>query len=53
MPPAVQKSNAKHYKGEGTVTEHEVFEGRDHAMVASEGWEDIADRALEWAVAHV
>jgi pimeloyl-ACP methyl ester carboxylesterase len=51
MPPAVQASNAKHYKSD-TVTEHEVYEGRPHLMVAGEGWEEIADRALEWALEH-
>ena len=30
MPPSVQASNAKHYKGEGTITEHETYEGRPH-----------------------
>jgi len=48
----VQASNAKHYKGEGTVTEHETYDGRPHLMVAGPGWEEIADRALEWALAH-
>jgi len=51
MPPAVQHSNAKHYKGEGTITETEEFEG-PHFMVALEGWERIADRALDWALEH-
>ena len=30
MPPSVNKSNAKHYKGEDTITEYFEFEGRDH-----------------------
>jgi pimeloyl-ACP methyl ester carboxylesterase len=51
MPPSVQKSNAKHYKGEGTVTEIVEFEG-PHFMPALEGWEKIADHALDWALAH-
>jgi len=51
MPPSVQRSNAKHYKSD-TVTEVEVFEGRDHAIIAEEGWEGVADRALEWALAN-
>ncbi len=51
MPPAVQASNAKHYKS-NTVTEHEVYDGRPHLMVAGDGWEEIADRALEWALAN-
>jgi hypothetical protein len=48
----VQASNAKHYKGKDTITEHETYEGRPHLMVAGPGWEEIADRALEWAQAH-
>jgi pimeloyl-ACP methyl ester carboxylesterase len=49
MPPSVQASNAKHYKSD-TVTEVEVYEGRDHAIIAEAGWEEVADRALEWAL---
>ena len=52
MPPSVQASNVKHYKGAGTVTEHETYEGRPHLMVAGPGWEEIADHALEWALSH-
>ena len=52
MPPSVQASNAKHYKGVGTITEHDVYEGRPHLMVAGAGWEEIADHALDWALAN-
>ena len=52
MPPKVQRSNAKHYKAEGTVTEVEEFEGRAHLMPAQEGWEEVADFALTWAAEH-
>ena len=38
-------------QGEGTITEHETYEGRPHLMVAGPGWEEVADRALEWALA--
>ena len=51
MPPSVQASNAKHYKS-SAITEHDVYEGRPHLMVAGQGWEEIADRALAWAVEH-
>jgi pimeloyl-ACP methyl ester carboxylesterase len=51
MPPSVQRSNAKHYKGEGTITEIVEFEG-PHFMPALEGWEKLADHALEWALEH-
>ena len=50
MPPSVQRSNAKHYKSD-TITEITEFEG-PHFMVALDGWEEIADHALDWAVEH-
>jgi len=49
MPPSIQRSNAKHYKGEGTITEVKEFEGRAHLMPSQTGWEEIADYALDWA----
>ncbi len=51
MPPSIQRSNAKHYKGEGTVTEVVEFEG-PHLLPSAPGWEAVADHALEWAEAH-
>ena len=51
MPPKVQRSNAKHYKSP-TITEVKEFEGYSHLLPAQEGWEEIADYALDWAVGH-
>ena len=51
MPPSVQRSNAKHYKS-NTVTEVKEYPGRAHLLPAQEGWEEIADYALDWAVRH-
>jgi pimeloyl-ACP methyl ester carboxylesterase len=51
MPPSLQRSNAKHYKAAGLVTEVKEFEG-PHLLPSREGWEEVADYALEWAVAH-
>src|SRR3954447_738418 len=51
MPPKIQQSNAKHYKADGTVTEVKEFEG-PHLLPARDGWEEIADYALDWAVGH-
>ena len=50
MPPSIQQSNAKHYKS-ATITEVKEFEG-PHLLPAQPGWEEIADYALDWAVAH-
>ncbi|WP_262851287.1 alpha/beta hydrolase [Mumia quercus] len=52
MPPSVNRSNAKHYEGSASLTEYEELEGRDHWTCAAPGWEAVADRALEWALAH-
>ena len=51
MPPKIQQSNAKHYKGKTTVTEVIDFEG-PHLLPAIDGWEKVADAALDWAVEH-
>jgi pimeloyl-ACP methyl ester carboxylesterase len=51
MPPSVNKSNAKHYKS-SALTEVKDFPGRSHWTCAEPGWEEVADYALDWAVAH-
>ena len=51
MPPAIQKSNLKHYKS-NTITEIKEYEGYAHLLPAQQGWETIADDALDWAERH-
>ncbi|WP_410817965.1 alpha/beta hydrolase [Micromonospora sp. 050-3] len=51
MPPSVQRANAAHYKGD-TITEVELFEGYAHLLPAQQGWQRIADVALDWALRH-
>ena len=51
MPPAVQRSNAGHYKSKQTLTERKEFAGRSHFLPAQPGWEEVADYALSWATA--
>ena len=51
MPPAVNRSNAKHYHRSPAVTEYVELEGRDHWTCAAPGWETVADHALDWALA--
>jgi pimeloyl-ACP methyl ester carboxylesterase len=51
MPPKVQRSNLKHYKS-NTITEIEEYEGYAHLLPAQDGWEAIADHALDWALAN-
>jgi pimeloyl-ACP methyl ester carboxylesterase len=52
MPPSVQRSNAKHYKSSKAITEIEEYAGKAHLLPAQEGWEEIADHVLAWAVRH-
>lgn len=42
-------STGKHYKS-NTITEVKVYEGKSHLMPAQEGWEEVADFALDWAL---
>ena len=49
MPPAVNESNAKHYRHTKSVTDYKVFPGRSHYTVGQDGWEEVADYALGWA----
>jgi pimeloyl-ACP methyl ester carboxylesterase len=50
MPPAVQRSNAKHYKSDA-LTEIVEVDG-PHLLPAVDGWEKIADHVLDWALDH-
>jgi pimeloyl-ACP methyl ester carboxylesterase len=51
MPPAVNESNVKHYRHTKSITDYKEFEGRSHYTVGQDGWEEVADYALEWAEA--
>ena len=51
MPPTVQRSNAKHYKLETDADRGEGVQRLPHLLPAAPGWEEIADYALDWAVA--
>ena len=52
MPPAVNQSNAKHYRHTKSITDYKEFPGRSHYTVGQDGWEEVADYALEWAEEH-
>jgi pimeloyl-ACP methyl ester carboxylesterase len=48
-PASLNESNFKHYKS-SAVTEFKEFPGRSHYTLGQEGWEEVADYALDWAV---
>ena len=52
MPASVNRSNAKHWAKSPSLTDYHEFPGRSHWTCAEPGWEQVADYALEWALAH-
>lgn len=52
MPPAVNRSNARHWAKSPSLTEYHEFPGRSHWTCAEPGWEEVADYALTWALEH-
>jgi pimeloyl-ACP methyl ester carboxylesterase len=52
IPAKVDVAQAKKYNKSEAVTEYREFPGRSHFTIGQEGWEEVADYALEWATAH-
>ena len=50
MAPAVNRSNAEHYEHSKALTAYKEFPGRSHFTVGQDGWEAVADYALDWAI---
>lgn len=53
MPPSVNESNARHYHGRKAITDYKEFPGRSHYTLGQDGWEEVADYALDWAAGHI
>jgi pimeloyl-ACP methyl ester carboxylesterase len=52
LPPAVQHENyTKNAKHSAAITAYRLFPGRDHFTCGAPGWQEVADFALNWAVA--
>lgn len=49
MPASVNKSNFEKYHKSTAVTEYKEYPGRSHYTVGQDGWEEVADYALNWA----
>lgn len=52
VPPAVNESNARHYRRSTAITDYHEFPERSHYTLGQDGWEEVADYALGWALAH-
>lgn len=51
-PDSVNESTAKHQSKSGAVTAYKEFPGRSHYTLGQDGWEEVADYALDWAAAN-
>lgn len=54
VPPAIGRAIVKKYHSSGStaIVEYKEYAGRTHRLVSQDGWEEIADYALTWAVEH-
>jgi pimeloyl-ACP methyl ester carboxylesterase len=49
VPAALNRANHRAYAGSGAVTEWLELPHRSHWVIAEPGWEEVADRSLDWA----
>ena len=54
VPPAIGRAIVKKYRSTGSpaTIDYREFPGRTHRLVSQDGWEEIAEYALTWAVEH-
>ena len=52
VPASVDRQMAKKQGKSGAVTVYKEFPGRSHFTIGQDGWEEVADYALDWAVEH-
>lgn len=52
VPAAVDRQMAKKQSKSKAVTEYKEFPGRSHFTIGQDGWEEVADYALDWALEH-
>lgn len=54
VPPAIGRAIVKKYTSTGSpaIVELREFAGRTHRIVSQDGWEEVAEYALDWATEH-
>ncbi|MGZ6139867.1 MAG: alpha/beta hydrolase [Myxococcaceae bacterium] len=51
-PPAVVEATVRLYRRSKARTDYREFPGRSHYILGQDGWEEVADAALAWALAN-
>ena len=53
VPASIDKATSERFQRKSSaLTDYKEFPGRSHFTVGQEGWEEVADYALDWAVEH-
>lgn len=54
VPPAIGRAIVKKHRSTGSpaVVDYKEFAGRTHRIVSQDGWEEVADYSLAWALTH-
>ena len=52
IPSSVNEASFERYEKSRAITAYEHFPGRSHYTLGQDGWEEVADYALEWATKH-
>jgi len=58
VPPAIAKAIVRKYAqgaaktGSAAIVDYQEFPGRTHRIVSQDGWEEVADYALDWGARH-
>jgi pimeloyl-ACP methyl ester carboxylesterase len=52
VPASVDRQAAKRFGKSQALTDYKEFPGRSHFTIGQDGWEEVADYALEWAASH-
>ncbi len=53
VPASVDRQASRRFeRSSEALTEYKEFPGRSHFTIGQEGWEEVADYALNWAVEH-
>lgn len=54
VPPAIGRAIIRKYRASGSpaLVDYREYPGRTHRIVSQDGWEEVADASLAWALAH-
>jgi pimeloyl-ACP methyl ester carboxylesterase len=50
VPPKVNRANARLYRKSPALTDYQEFAGRSHLTIGQDGWQEVADYAMDWAL---